>query len=105
MEFQATYAVAMHLHANRKTGVFGLWALVAGGVAALFLDSLWPVAAAVTAIVAAWFFIMKSCVRFIERQIGMPPEIQHAFSAQYKKDQEFAKKVDALFHATKPKDA
>lgn len=91
----------MHLHANRKVGraaavFFGL-----AIVAALVWESYWYFLAALALTVVTYFVVIESCVRFVNRTTGMPPDIQASFSKQYKSDPEFARQVDIAFNAAK----
>jgi hypothetical protein len=99
VEVQATYAVAMHLQANAKAGRAVRWFTVAAVVMAVYLHSLWPLAAGAILAVATYFFIINSCLRFVQSKIGMPSEIQAVFSRRYKTDVEFAQRVDRLAKA------
>ena len=101
IEMQACYAVAMHLEANRKIGKIARWLTVVGVITCIYFHSLWPLAVAFGASIAAYFFIIQSCVRYVERTTGMPPDAQALFSRQYKTDRAFARKVDKLAPAKK----
>jgi hypothetical protein len=46
--------------------------------------------------IAIYFLIIRSCVRFVQQQTGMPPHLQANFSEQYKIDPIFARDVDQL---------
>jgi len=93
---QARYAVALHLHANKKIGTAWFAIAVVGVVAALVLQNFWFIAGAIALGAVTYFWIMQSCVRFITQQTGMPPDVQALFSRKYKTDPEFARDVDKL---------
>lgn len=86
----------MHLHANRKVGRAGLVILGFAIAAAAYFHSLWFIAGGLALWVATYFFVIQSCVRFVNRSIGMPPNTQAHFSELYKTDQNFARDVDKL---------
>jgi len=93
---QACYAVAMHLHANKKIGKAWFAIAVVGIAAAVIFQSPWFIAAAIALVVVTYFFVIQSCLRFVTRQTGMPAEVQAAFSRKYKTDPAFAREVDKL---------
>jgi hypothetical protein len=95
-EMAFRYAAAMHLAANRRVGVTARWLLIAGAAAAFFMHSLWPLVAAFVLSVAIYFYLIRSCVRFVQRSTGMPPDVQAAASQRYKMDKDFARQVDAM---------
>ncbi|SRR5216684_610994 len=92
----ACYAVAMHLHANRKVGRAGLVILGLAIAAAVYFHSLWFLAGGLAIWVATYFIVIQSCVRFVNRSIGMPSSTQAFFSELYKTDPNFARDVDNL---------
>jgi len=93
---QACYAVAMHLHANKKIGRVWFSISVFGIAAAVIFQSLWFIAAAIALGVVSYFLVIQSCFRFVTRQTGMPADVQAAFSRRYKTDPVFARDVDKL---------
>ena len=96
VEMAARYAVAMHLEAYRKVGKLARIVTIVAILAAIYASSFWPLAIAVVICIAIYFFVIQSCLRFVERQTGMPQEIQAHFSNQYKSDALFAREVDEL---------
>ncbi|SPE43643.1 hypothetical protein SBA7_1620003 [Candidatus Sulfotelmatobacter sp. SbA7] len=92
------YAVMMALEANRKVGKASRWILVGAVVGAIYFQNFWFLVAGFVLSVATYFYLTQSCIRFVERTIGMPPEVQTSFSIQYKKDAAFAKEVDEFAH-------
>jgi len=97
---QACYAVAMHLHANKKIGKAWFAIAVVGIAAAVIFENLWFIAGAFALVVITYFFVIQSCVRFVMQQTGMPPDVQAIFSRRYKTDLEFARDVDKLTSGT-----
>lgn len=96
VELFARYAVAMHLEANRKVGRLARIVTVLAVIIAIYSSSFWPIAIALVLCVAIYFYIILSCVRYVERQIGMPEDMQAIFSRRYKTDVQFAQEVDEL---------
>ena len=96
VETASRYAVAMHLEANRKVGTLALVVTIVAILVAIYARSFWPMAIAVVICIAIYFFVIQSCLRFVERQTGMPQELQAYFSNRYKTDALFAKEVDEL---------
>lgn len=96
VEMLARYAVAMHLEANRKVGKLARIVTIVAILVAIIASSFWPLAIAVAICVAIYYSIIMSCLRFVERETGMPEEMQAYFSRRYKTDAQFAKEVDEL---------
>ena len=95
-EVQARYAVAMHLHANRRVGTSAWVILILGAITGYYFENFWLMIVALALCVIAYFVIIQSCVRFVTQKTGMSPDIQAFFSRKYKTDPEFAKDVDKL---------
>jgi len=86
----------MHLHANRKVGRAGIVIVGLAIAAAAYFRSLWFIAGGLALWVATYFIVIQSCVRFVNRSIGMPSNTQAFFSELYKTDPNFARDVDKL---------
>jgi hypothetical protein len=96
VEMLALYAVSMHLGANEKIGKAARFVTIAAVLIAIYMSSFWPLVIAVVLCVAIYFYVIQSCVRFVERETGMPQDVQIHFSHRYKIDPQFAKEVDQL---------
>jgi hypothetical protein len=96
IEMLACYAVSMHLEANRKVGNAAKIVSIVSVLFAIYVSSFWPIAIAVALCIAIYFFMIQSCLRFVEKETGMPQDVQATFSQRYKIDAPFADKVDAL---------
>jgi hypothetical protein len=97
VEILARYAVAMHLEANRKVGKISRIAMIVAVLIAVLLKSFWPLVAGIIFCVLAYFYLINSCVSFVEKHTGLSQELQATFSQHYKIDPQFAKDVDE-FH-------
>jgi len=93
---QACYAVALHLHAIKRSSITIQVLIGLGIVAAAYFKSFWLLGAAVVLSIAAHFVIVQSCHRFIVRSIGMPWHVLASFCGKYKSDPEFARDVNKL---------
>ena len=93
-EIRASYAVLMHLEARKKTGQIGWFILGLSLVIAGLSSSYWSIAIAVPLCVAVYFYLFKSCARYVERKTGLPENSQILFLQQYKIDSQFATKVN-----------
>lgn len=96
LEMAARYAVAMHLEANRKVGRAARVVTILAVITAIYASSFWPLAIGVLLCVAIYFYVIQSCVRYVNQQTGMPEDIQAFFSRRYKTDVQFAREVDEL---------
>lgn len=92
------YAVLMALEANRKVGKAPRWIMVGAIVGTIYFQNFWFLVGGFVLSVVTYFYLTQSCARFVERAIGMPPEIQASFNIRYKKDAAFAKEVDEFAH-------
>jgi hypothetical protein len=96
IEMLGCYAVSMHLEANKKVGRVAKIITIISVLTAIYVSSFWPIAIAVTLCIVIYFYMIQSCLRFVERETGMPQDLQAIFSKRYKIDAPFASKVDAL---------
>ena len=90
------YAVSMHMHANRRSGFWGEIILVVVIASTFCLKSFWPLAVGLLAYIAIHFYLMLSCVKFVEQKTGLSTDEQAYFSRLYKSnsDPAFTKSVD-----------
>jgi hypothetical protein len=95
------YAVVMALEANRKTGHAALVIVIVAILGRIYFHSWWFIAGGIALCVATFFYLTQSCIRYVERTIGMPPDVQALFNQLYKKDPAFAKEVDAKAHGSR----
>lgn len=93
---QACYAVAMHLHAKRRSTIAFQVCIGLGIAAAVYFKSFWFIGGALVVSVVVHFLLMQSCIRFVHRSIGMPWDVQALFHERYRTDQEFARDVNKL---------
>jgi len=94
VEILARYAVSMHLEARKRIGEIGWSIFGASLVIAGFSSSYWPLPIAIVLCVAVYFYLFKSCARFVKRNTGMREDVQIGFLERYKTDVQFAKHVD-----------
>ena len=64
--------------------------------AAIYASNYWLLAIPVVACFVIFHFVINSCVRFVERETGMPAEIQIHFNNRYKTDAKFKREVDEM---------
>ena len=96
VQMAARHAVVMHLEAYRKIGMLVTIVVIATVIAAIIASSFWPFAIAVVISISIYFYVIQSCLRFVERQTGMPQELQAFFNNRYTTDVQFKKEVDEL---------
>lgn len=96
MKTAGRYAVAMHLEANAKVGRIVWIVIVITIVTAILMRSFWPLIAGLVLCIALYFYIINSCIRYVQRKTGMADHVQSYFSRLYKTDSQFAEEVDNL---------
>ena len=93
---QACYAVSMHLHAKKRSSIALLVCIVLGIAAAAYFKSFWFIGGALVVWVVIHLVLIQSCIRFVNRSIGMPWNVQAVFRDRYRTDPEFARGVDKV---------
>ena len=93
---QACYAVAMQVHAKRRSSIAFQVCIGLGIAAAVYFKSFWFIGGALVVSVVIHFVLIQSCIRFVNRSIGMPWDAQAIFYDKYRTDPEFARDVKKL---------
>ena len=93
---QACYAVAMHLHAKKRSTIAFQVCIGIGIAVAVYFKSIWFIGGALIVSIAIHVLLIQSCIRFVNRSIGMPWDVQAVFRDRYRTDQEFARDVNKL---------
>lgn len=96
IELAGRNAVVMHIEAYRKVGRLMAMASIACAAAAIYLSNFWLLVALVPIYFVIFHFVINSCVRFVERQSGLPAEVQIQFNRRYKTDAKFKREVDEM---------
>ena len=93
---QEKAAVAFRLHGNARASKVGFWILLIGASVAFWFHSYWFFGFGLAASFAAYFFISNSCVRYVERTMGISAGAQLMLVERYKADPDFKQAVDRL---------
>jgi hypothetical protein len=95
-ELAGRNAVVMHIEAYRKVGRITLMVTIVCVVLAIYISNYWLLAIPVPIYFAIFHYVINSCVRFVERQSGIPAEVQIQFNHRYKTDAKFKQEVDEM---------
>lgn len=88
--------VVMHIEAYRNIGRITMIVTIVCVVAAIYLSNYWLLAIPVPTYFLIFHYVINSCVRFVERQTGVPAELQVMFNHRYKTDGKFKQEVDEM---------
>ena len=81
---RAAYAVGMMLHALRRVRIASVVVGVIAVGAVYFTRSLWWAAGGFVLTVIIQRFLLSSCTRFVESQVGLTPDEQVRYLQRYK---------------------